>query len=69
MIFTVEEITLITPEKSHGREKLIKNLESSKPYLEDEEMEEIVEELIAKLKAITDEEFARIDFSLALETA
>ncbi len=66
-MFTVEEITLmkycvgIEPNK----EELIKNLKAQKENA-DNDIQDMIDEVINKLTVLTDEQFRKIDFDLAL---
>lgn len=67
-MFTVEEITLMKFKLGvlPNRENLIKSLKVSLVNA-DREVQEMMDEIIRKLTAMTDEQFKRIDFSLALD--
>lgn len=66
-MFSNEEITLISPDKSHGRQKIIENLNGMLPHLEDEDMKVLVASTVQKLEEITDEQFQKLDFTRAIE--
>lgn len=66
-MFSNEEITLINPDKSHGRKKIIENLNGMLPHIDDEEMKVLVTSTVQKLEEITDEQFQKLDFSRAIE--
>lgn len=67
-MLSVEEISLI---KMYGteRKQVIENLEKILPHFteEEEEMKELTKGVIRKLAAMTDLDFKRINFNLALD--
>lgn len=68
-MFTIEEITLIKYclGVQPNRENVIKTLKEHLKNADEEEMQEMIEEVLRKLTAMTDDQFKKIDFSLALD--
>jgi hypothetical protein len=68
MMFSIEEISLMNMYSHSEKKELIKELKNTYPYIpdEDKEMKELVESVIRKLMAISDDKFANIDFTLAI---
>ncbi len=64
MIFTVEETTLIAAFDHSSRSVAIKDMLIQFGLIEDEELKAQVASLVEKLKTMSDEEFAKIDFSV-----
>ena len=64
-VFSVEESNLICVYKSERRETLIKDIQQSIPYLNDKEMIELSNKVLAKLEKITDDEFSEFAFESA----
>lgn len=64
-VFSVEESNLICVYKSERRETLIKDIQQSIPYLNDKEMIELSNRVLAKLEKITDDEFSEFAFEAA----
>lgn len=64
-VFSVEESNLICVYKSERRETLIKDIQQSIPYLNDKEMIELSNKVLAKLEKITDDEFSEFAFVAA----
>ena len=70
--FTVEESNLICIFASEGkaftlesRREAIKDIERALPYLEDTDMLELSGRVIGKLRDMTDEEFKRLELTVA----
>ena len=64
--FTVEETNLISVYLCEDRETLIEEMIDALPYM-DENMRELVDCTLEKLRAMTDEEFAELDVYAADE--
>ena len=63
--FTVEEINLMCVFEGQDRTGMIADIKNVIPHLQDSDMEELARQVIGKLKAMSDEEFAEV----ALEAA
>ncbi len=61
-MFTAEEINLMCVYDTGSRAALVSGVRESLPDVYDPEMREIMENVIAKLEKLTDEEFSRIGF-------
>ena len=57
MTLTPEEELLLAAYDERDREELIRQLKLAKPYIDDEDMTDIVSSLITKLENTTDTEF------------
>ena len=64
-IFTVEESNIISIFASKNRTKVMQDISNAIPYLDDEEMIELSLRVVDKLKAMSDEEFAKLDIEAA----
>lgn len=64
-IFTVEESNIISFFASKNRTKVMQDISNAIPYLDDEEMIELSLRVVDKLKAMSDEEFARLEIEAA----
>lgn len=64
-IFTVEESNLISIFASKNRTKVMRDISNAIPHLDDEEMIELSLRVVDKLKAMSDEEFARLEIEAA----
>ncbi|MBQ2921949.1 MAG: transposon-transfer assisting family protein [Tyzzerella sp.] len=64
-IFTVEESNIISIFASKNRTKVMQDISNAIPYLDDEEMIELSLRVVDKLKAMSDEEFARLEIEAA----
>lgn len=62
MRFSVDEMNVIAIYDTTDRKKLITQLKSVLPNIEDTELSEITEEAINKLERMTDEEFSSTEF-------
>lgn len=62
MRFSVDEMNVIAIYDTTDRNKLITQLKSVLPNIEDTELSEITEEAINKLERMTDEEFSSTEF-------
>lgn len=63
--FTVEEINLISIFESKSREKVMQDINNAMKHLDDEDMIELSLRVVEKLKGMSDEEFAELDFIAA----
>jgi len=64
-IFTVEESNLISIFASKNRTKVMRDISNAIPHLDDEEMIDLSLRVVDKLKAMSDEEFAKLDIEAA----
>ena len=64
-IFTVEESNIISIFASKNRTKVMQDISNAIPYLDDEEMIDLSLRVVDKLKAMSDEEFARLEIEAA----
>ena len=64
-IFTVEESNIISIFASKNRTKVMQDISNAIPYLDDEEMIELSLRVVDKLKAMSDEEFAKLEIEAA----
>ena len=62
MRFSVDEMNVIAIYDTSDRNKLITQLKTVLPNIEDTELSEITAEAINKLKSMTDEEFSSTEF-------
>ena len=60
-IFTVEESNLISILASKNRTKVMRDISNAIPHLDDEEMIDLSLRVVDKLKAMSDEVFAKLD--------
>ena len=58
---TVEEVNFICIFAGESRNKAIKDIEKALPHLDDPDMEELSNRIIAKLQNMTDEEFEQLE--------
>lgn len=63
--FTVEESNLICIYASKNRKKVMGDITRALPYIDDVDMIELSLQVVDKLKALTDEEFAAMNFEMA----
>ena len=63
--FTVEEVNLMCVFEGQDRTGMIADIRNVIPHLQDSDMEELARQVIGKLEAMSDEEFAEV----ALEAA
>ena len=63
MRFSVDETKIINMYDTSDRVKLVIELQQAFPYIEDEELQDMVSVLISKLVGMTDKEYSSIDFS------
>ena len=64
-IFTVEESNLISIFASKNRAKVMRDISNAISHLDDEEMIELSLRVVDKLKAMSDEEFAKLEIEAA----
>lgn len=64
-VFTVEESNLISIFASKNRIKVMRDIGNAIPHLDDEEMIELSLRVVDKLKAMSDEEFAKLEIEAA----
>ena len=60
--FTVEEVNLICIFECKSRTKVISDIKKAIKYLDDDEMVELSNRVVAKLDDMTDKEFAEMEF-------
>ncbi|SCJ13041.1 Uncharacterised protein [uncultured Blautia sp.] len=63
--FTVEEINLMCVFEGQDRMGMVADIENVIPHIQDSDMVELAEQVLEKLEAMSDEEFAQV----ALEAA
>ena len=63
-MFTVEEMNLIRAMDHTCRRMAIFDIKTSIPNIEDHELKELCEKTLKKMTAMTDAEFAAIDFTV-----
>ena len=64
-VFTVEESNLISIFASKNRTKVMRDIGNAIPHLDDEEMIDLSLRVVDKLKAMSDEEFAKLEIEAA----
>ena len=64
-IFTVEESNLISIFASKNRTKVMRDISNAIPHLDDEEMIDLSLRVVDKLKAMSEEVFAKLDIESA----
>jgi len=64
-IFTVEESNLISIFASKNRTNVMRDISNAIPHLDDEEMIDLSLRVVDKLKAMSDEVFAKLDIESA----
>ena len=64
-IFTVEESNLISIFANKNRTKVMRDISNAIPHLDDEEMIDLSLRVVDKLKAMSDEVFAKLDIESA----
>lgn len=67
MKLNVEEMNLLFLFDTTTRETAIQDILSRLSFVDDEELKEVCEQTALKLKQMTDEEFAALDFSVYKE--
>ena len=63
-MFTVEELNLIRAMDHPCRRMAIFDIKTSIPNIEDHELKELCEKTLKKMSAMTDADFAAIDFTV-----
>lgn len=63
-MFTVEEMNLIRAMDHTCRRMAIFDIKTSIPNIEDHELKELCEKMLKKMSAMTDADFAAIDFTV-----
>ena len=64
MRLNVEEMNLLYIFDNSSRKAAVQDILDRFPFLENEELKEICQQTVNKLDAMTDEEFATIDFTI-----
>ena len=64
MRLNVEEMNLLYMFDNSSRMAAVQDILDRFPFLENEELKEICQQTVRKLEAMTDEEFAAIDFTI-----
>ena len=63
--FTVEEINLMCVFEGQDRKGMIAEIKNVIPHIQDRDMVELAEQVIGKLEAMSDEEFAQVALDAA----
>ena len=63
--FTVEEVNLICIFAREGRNEVIEDIEKTLPYIDDPDMDELVNRILEKLRNMTDKEFEQLELIAA----
>ena len=63
--FTVEEVNLMCVFEGQDRKGMIANIKNVIPHIQDSEMVELAGQVLGKLEAMSDEEFAEIELEAA----
>ena len=58
--FTVEEINLMCVFEGQDRKSMIADIKNVIPYIQDSDMVELARQVLGKLEAMSDEEFAGV---------
>ena len=61
--FTVEEINLISIYAAGTKQELVQNITDALPHIDDGDMRRIAQGAIEKLNALSDTEYAELDFT------
>ena len=64
MRLNVEEMNLLYMFDNSSRMATVQDILDRFPFLENEELKEICQQTVRKLEAMTDEEFAAMDFTI-----
>ena len=64
MRLNVEEMNLLYMFDNSSRKAAVQDILDRFPFLENEELREICQQTVEKLEAMTDEEFATINFTI-----
>lgn len=65
--FTVEEINFMCVFETQDRTDMIGQIRQVMPHIKDSDMEEIAEQVLGKLRSMTDEKFAEVSLEAAEE--
>ena len=65
--FTVEEINFMCVFEALDRPQRLENIRQVMPHIKDSDMEELAEQVLGKLRSMTDEEFAEVSLEAAEE--
>lgn len=65
-MFTVEEITLLDSYRKASLRETIEEIKSNYKYQDDKEIINLIDDLLLKLKKISENDYEIIDFSLSL---
>ena len=63
--FTVEEVNLMCVFEGQDRKDMIADIKNVIPHIQDSEMVELAGQVLGKLEAMSDEEFAEIELEAA----
>ena len=63
--FTVEEINLMCVFEGQDRMGMVADIENVIPHIQDSDMVELAEQVLEKLEAMSDEEFAQVALDAA----
>ena len=63
--FTVEEVNLMCVFEGQDRKGMIADIKNVIPHIQDSEMLELAGQVLGKLEAMSDEEFAEIELEAA----
>lgn len=63
--FTVEEINLMCVFEEQDRKSMIADIKNVIPHIQDSDMVELVRQVLGKLEAMSDEEFAEVAMEAA----
>ena len=63
--FTVEEINLMCVFEGQDRKGIIAEIKNIIPHIQDNDMVELAEQVLGKLEAMSDEEFAQVALDVA----
>ena len=63
--FTVEEINLMCVFEEQDRKSMIADIKNVIPHIQDSDMVELVRQVLRKLEAMSDEEFAEVAMEAA----
>ena len=65
--FTVEEINFMCVFETQDKTQMLENIRQVMPHIKDSDMEEIAEQVLGKLRSMTDEKFAEVSLEAAEE--
>ena len=63
--FTVEEVNLMCVFEGQDRKSMIADIKNVIPYIQDSDMVELARQVLGKLEAMSDEEFAEVTLEAA----